>query len=81
MTPQTNLTYCLVSTNFGVILDIAFDILAPDGWVVIVWSKELGNILRSRTNSLEPFLPEDTGQVLLNGSNGGSGNMVTEDPN
>jgi hypothetical protein len=62
------------------VLDITFDVLTPDDRVVIIWPKELGNVFRPCINSSEPLLSEDVGQVSMDSNNGGSGNVVTKDP-
>jgi hypothetical protein len=62
------------------VLDIAFNILTPDDRVVVIWSKELGNVFCPHINGLKPFLSEDVGQVSMNCNDSGSGDVVTEDP-
>lgn len=73
-----NRAYRLVSTNFGVILNVTFNIRAPNNRVIIRL-KESHDILSPRFNGSELFLAKDTWQILLNGSDSNGSNVVTED--
>jgi len=76
----TNLTYRLISTNFGVVLNVTLNILPPDDRVIIIRFEELCNVFGPCLNGLKPFLAEGTGQVSLDGNDGGGGKVVTENP-
>ena len=75
-----NLTHRLISTNFGMILDIPLNIFSPNDWVIIVRFEELRHIARPCFNSLESLVTEDAGQVSMDGGNSGGGKVVVEDP-
>jgi hypothetical protein len=72
-------TYRLVSANFGMILDVALDILSPNDRMIIFRLEKFSNVFGPRFKSVNSFLAEYTGQVLLDGSNGGRGKVVTKD--
>jgi hypothetical protein len=61
------------------VLDIAFNILAPDDWVVVPRSELPCNIFSPRFHSSEPLLAEDSRHVSLYGNDGGSSKVVAED--
>ena len=74
------LPYRFVSTDLGVILNIAFGVLAPEYWMIIGRPEELCNISRPCFNGVKPFIAEHMREVSLNGKDGSRSNMVTEDP-
>src|ERR1700759_3856110 len=61
------ITYGLLSTNFRVIGDVAFNILTPDDWMILVRFEELCDVLGPRVNGIKPLLVEYVGEVTLNG--------------
>jgi hypothetical protein len=77
---REEVTYCFITPNFRVIRNVTFNILAPDDWVVFVGFEELSDICRSCINSIESLLTEYVGEMSLNGCDGGSGEVVAEDP-
>ena len=70
----------LISTDFGVIRDVALDILTPDDWMVLGRFEQLLDICGSCIDSVKPLLLEYTGKVSLNGCNSSRGKVVAEDP-
>ena len=80
MIPETNLTYRLVSTNLGVVSNVAFNIFPPDDWVVVIRFEELRNVFGPCLDGMKPILAKDAVQVSLDSNNGGGGKVVTEDP-
>jgi hypothetical protein len=72
-------TYRLVSANFGMILDVTLDILSPNDRMIVLRLEKFSDVFGPRFKSVKSFLAEYTGQVLLDGSNGGRGEVVTKD--
>ena len=74
------LTYCLVSTNLRVILNIALSVLPPDDQVINRQFEELHYISDSSFKSIEPLLLEHIIQVLLDSGDGSGSEMVMKNP-
>ena len=62
------------------VLDISLNILPPNDRVIIVQFEESRNISGPRFNSFESLAAEDVGHLSMNGSDGGSSEVIMEDP-
>lgn len=72
--------YRFVSTDFGVVRNVALNILAPDDWVVFVRFEELRNVRGSRINIIEFLLAKYTGEMSLDSHDGSRSDVVAKDP-
>ena len=77
--PGMSLTNRLVSTNLGMVLDIPLGVLLPNDRVIILFTEESRNITCPCFDGLKILVTEDTGQVSMDGQNGSTGKVVTED--
>ena len=76
---ETMFTDRLISSNFGVILDISLDIFSPNDWVVVIRFEELCDISCPRLNSVKSLAAEDTRHVPMDGSDGSDSKVIAED--
>ena len=74
------ITYRFVSADFGVVWNVALNILAPDDWVVFVRFEKLRNVFSSRINIIKSLLAKYTGEMSLNGCDCSGSNVVAKDP-
>lgn len=62
------------------IFNITLDVLPPDDWMVVLRFEKFGDIFGPSFDGVEPLLPEHTGQVSLDSSDGGRSEVVAKDP-
>ena len=62
---MVNLTYRLVPANFRMVLNVSFNVLPPDDWVIVVRPKELFHVFSPGICHRYDF----SGMCLRNGLN------------